>query len=205
MKEKIHYVIEAVLIIAVIVLFVFQFSGNKKSSNDGSNSTDSKASSESVMPVAYIDIDSLMQSYTYSIDLNEQLAKKLENSNANYTEKVRKLQADAAEFQRKYETNSFLSQERAQAEHDLIMKKQEELRTLEANLAQEFEEERFRMSEELRLTIIAQLLEYNKSKGYQIIYGKRNDNILFAAESFNITAEVIEFLNKQYTASPATK
>ena len=72
-------------------------------------------------------------------------------------------------------------------------------------MAQEFDEERFRMSEELRLTIIAQLLEYNKSKEYQVIFGKRNDNILFAAESFNITAEIIEFLNRQYTASPATK
>ena len=35
MKEKLHYAIEAVLAVAVIILFVFQFSDNKKSSEIG--------------------------------------------------------------------------------------------------------------------------------------------------------------------------
>ena len=206
MKEKIHYLIEALLAIAVIILFVFQFSDNRKSSNAGIAASESSGGTMSeFMPIAYVDIDSLMSNYTYSIDLNEQLTKKYENSQANMTERARKLQSEAADFQRKAETNAFLTQERAQSEYDRIMKKQEDLRAYEAQIAQEFNEETVRMSEELRNSIILQLREYNKDKKYQIVYGKRNDNILYADNAYNITAEVIEYLNKHYAVSPVIK
>lgn len=205
MKEKIHYAIEAVLAVAVVILFVLQFSGSKKSSNTDATVSEGGAMSGEVMPMAYIDVDSLMSNYTYSIDLNEQITKKFENSRANLTERLRKLQAEAAEFQRKYETNAFLTRERAESEAQRLQKKQEDYQGLEAKLSQELNEEQFRMNEELRNTIITQLREFNKGKGYQLVYGKINDNILYADDVYNITSEVIEFLNKQYAASPTVK
>ena len=204
MKEKLHYAIEAVLVIAVIILFVLQFSGNKMSSNADSAVSDGNATSVEFMPVAYIDIDSLLVNYTYSIDLNEQMIKKMENAKANLVERGQKFEIEAADFKRKYETNAFISQERAKSEYDRIMKKQEELQNLEAQLQQELGLENMRMNEEIRKTIIIQLREYNKGKNYQIIYGKMNDNILYSNEAYNITLEVIEFLNKQYAVSPAS-
>ena len=205
MKEKIHYVIEAVLAVAVIILFVFQFSGNKKSSDSNSVISGGGTTSEEIMPMAYIDVDSLMSNYTYSIDLSEQLAKRVENSRANLTERYRKLQSEVNDFQRKVQTNAFLSRERAEAEEQRLMKKQGELENLEAQMSQELGEENMRVGEELRNTIISQLNEFNKSKGYHIIYGKKNDNILYADEAYNITAEVIDYLNKSHAASPAGK
>ena len=205
MKEKVHYAIEAILAVAIIILFVFQFSDNKKSSGANTVVSENRETSGEIMPMAYIDIDSLMSNYTYSIDLNEQIAKRVENSRANLTERIRKLQAEAAEFQRKYETNSFLSQERAIAEQERLMKKQEDLQALELKMSQELGEEEMRLGEELRNTIISQLREYNKGKGYHIVYGKKNDNILYADDAYNITAEVIEFLNRQHAASPAAR
>lgn len=204
MKEKIHYAIEAVLVVAVIILFVLQFTGSTK--NAGSTAVvGSDVSSDGKMPIAFIDIDSLMSNYTYSIDLNEQMAKKVENSQANLTEKTRKFQSELAEFQRKVETGSFLSRERAESEQQRLIKRQEDLRVLEAELSQELGQEQFRMHEELRNTIIQQLREYNKDKGYQLVYGKINDNILYADDAYNITAAVIDFLNRQYEASPTSK
>ena len=205
MKEKIHYVIEAVLVVAVIILFVFQFSGNKKSSNANNASTENGAASGEIMPMAYIEIDSLMSKYTYAIDLNEQMLKKVENSNANLTEKGRKLETEMIEFQRKLETNAFLTRERAESEQQRILKKREELQKLDEQLSKEISDEYARMSEEVRKTIITHLREFNKDRNYQIVYGKMNDNILFANEAYNITTEVVEYLNKQYAASPVTK
>jgi outer membrane protein len=49
------------------------------------------------------------------------------------------------------------------------------------------------------------LREFNKAKGYQVIYGKKNDNILFADNVYDITGEVIEYLNKLYTSPSSTK
>lgn len=205
MKEKIHYAIEAVLAVAVVILFVFQFSGNKKSSDANATVAAGDASSGTAMPIAYIDVDSLMSNYTYSVDLNEQITKKYENLRANFTERARKLQSEVTEFQRKYETGSFLSAERAQSEAQRLQKKEEELQQLQVQMGEEFDAERYRINEQLRNTIITQLREFNQGKGYQFVYGKMNDNILYADDAYNITGEVIDYLNKQYAASPATK
>ena len=205
MKEKLHYAIEAVLVIAVIILFVLQFSNSKNSSNSGSTVSDGNAISGEFMPVAYIDIDSLWVNYTYSIDLNEQMVKKMENAKANLVEKGRKFEDEVADFRRKVETGAFISRERAESEQERILKKQGELQNLEAQLQQELGNENMRISEEIRKTIITQLREFNKDKNYQIIYGKMNDNILYSNEAYNITSEVIEFLNKQYSVSPVSK
>jgi outer membrane protein len=205
MKEKVHYLIEAILSIAVIVLFVLFFTGKNPSSTVLIPSVDKDANVEGRLPVAYIDIDSLMQNYTYSIDLNEQIAKKFENSRANITERLRKLQTEASDFQRKVETGSFLSRERAEAEQQRILKKQEDLQKLEAQLSQELSEDQLRMTQDLSKTIITQLKEYNKDKGYHIVYGRINDNIMLANEEYNITGEVIDYLNKRHASSPLVK
>lgn len=207
MKEKVHYVIEAVLAVAVIILFILQFSDDKKKSVVGDNVSviEGGSVSEHPMPVAFVDVDSLISNYTYSIDLNEQITKKFENSRASLTEKLRKLQTEAADFQRKAETGAFLSRERMEAEQQRIMKKDQELQELQAQMSQELGEEQLRINEELRNTIVSQLREYNKAKGYHIVYGKTNDNILYADDAYNITKEVIDYLNRQHASSPAAK
>ena len=202
MKEKIHYVIEAVIIVAVITLFAFHFSGNKTSPAFSEETSGGGAVSTEVMPVAYIDVDSLMSSYTYSIELNEQLMKKYENSQADLNEKAAKLEADAQSFQRKYQTGSFISEDRAKAEHDQILRSEEALQNLRLKLTQEFREEQIRTNEELAKTILTYLKEFNTDNRFHIVYGKMNDNILYANDSYNITAEFIDFLNKKYAASP---
>jgi outer membrane protein len=205
MKGKVHYVIEAVLAVAVVILFILQFSGAKKSVADNVSVTEDVSAAGNPMPVAFIDVDSLISNYTYSIDLNEQITKKYENSRASLTEKLRKLQSDATDFQRKAETGSFLSRERMEAEQQRIMKKDQELQELQAQMAQELTEEQARINGELRNTIVSQLREFNKGKGFHIVYGKMNDNILYADEAYNITGEVIDYLNKQHASSPAAK
>ncbi|MDR1380331.1 MAG: OmpH family outer membrane protein [Tannerella sp.] len=205
MKEKVHYVIEAALAVAVIVLFVLQFSGNRKSTPSNAAATGGDSAWGSTMPIAFIDVDSLMSNYVYSIDLNEQITKKYENSRASLTEKLRKLQTEVADFQRKVETGSFISRERAESEQQRLMKKDQELQELQAQMSQELGEEQARMNEELRRTIIAQLREFNRGKGFQVVYGKMNDNILYADDAYNITGEVIEFLNRQHASSPAAR
>jgi outer membrane protein len=198
MKEKVHYVIEALLAVAVILLFILQFSGNKSSVVSDIAVSDSHKMPENTLPIAFIDVDSLMSNYIYSIDLNEQITKKFENSRASLTEKLRKLQSDAADFQRKAETGAFLSRERMETEQQRLMKRDQDLQQLQAQMSQELSEEQMRMNEELRRTIISQLTEFNKNKGYQIVYGKINDNILYADDMYNITGEVIDFLNSHH-------
>ncbi|MDR2472638.1 MAG: OmpH family outer membrane protein [Tannerella sp.] len=201
MKDIIHYVIEAVLAIAVVILFVLS-SGNKPVSKVVTGVSDTAVMCSKPLPFAYVDIDSLMQNYTLSIDLNEQLAKKIENAHVTLTEKKRKLQSEAADFDRKLETGSFLNRERAEAEQHRLQTKAIEIKELEEKMTLEIQEDQQRMNIDLSTTVISQVRNYNRDKGYQIIYGKSRDNILYADDVYNITAEVIDYLNSTHQTTP---
>jgi outer membrane protein len=108
------------------------------------------------------------------------------------------------DFQRKVENNAFLTRERAEQEQARLMKKQQELQDFDNRLAQELVSEQQRLNEQLRDTLVSQLRVYNKDKGYQVILSNTmGDNILLAGDAYDITKEVIEYLNKNY--APASK
>ena len=198
--KNINYVINGVLAVAVIILFVMQFSGKKEStvtktfaSGDGDTT--------SLLPIAYVNVDSLLLNYNYFKDLNEQLLKKEENSRANVTQQARTLQTEVQEFYRKMENNAFLTRERAQQEQERLMKKEQELKDLDAKLSQDLLLERQKLNEQLRDTVVSKLKVYNKDKGYQVIFSNTaEDNILLAGDAYDITNELIDLLNKSYSS-----
>ena len=126
--RNINYVINGVLAVAVVILYVMQFSG-KKESGVTRNFTPTKDAT-ALLPIAYVNVDSLLLNYNYSKDLNEIILKKQENSRANITQKARSLESEMQDFQRKIENNAFLTRERAQQEQDRLVKKQQELQNL---------------------------------------------------------------------------
>jgi outer membrane protein len=156
------------------------------------------------MKIAYVEIDSLLANYNFCKDLNEMMIKKEENIRTTLNEKGKKLDADAKEFQRKYENNGFASQERAQQEYQRIQKQQADLQALQEKLSTELANENQQNSLQLRDSINSFLKEYNKDKGYDLIISNTGfDNLLYANPAFNITQEIIDGLNKKY--NPSTK
>lgn len=196
--KNINYIINGVLAVAVVILFVMQFSNKKETRNvrpvaSGENLT-------GTLPVAYVNVDSLLENYNYAKDLNEIILKKSENSRASVNQKATSLRSEMQEFQRKIENNAFLTRERAEQEQQRLLQKQQELQELDARLSQELMNEQQKLNEQLRDTVVAQLKVFNKDKGYQIIYSNTlGDNILLANDIYDITAEVLDYLNKNYS------
>ncbi|HAD01328.1 MAG: OmpH family outer membrane protein [Parabacteroides sp.] len=200
--KNINYIINGVLALAVVILFVLQFTGKKESGVTKTFTAEESASG--LLPIAYVNVDSLLLNYNYSKDLNEIIIKKQENSRASVNQKLRSLQTEMQDFQRKVENNAFLTRERAEQEQARLMKKQQELQDFDNRLAQELVSEQQRLNEQLRDTLVSQLRVYNKDKGYQVILSNTmGDNILLAGDAYDITKEVIEYLNKNY--APASK
>ena len=196
--KNINYVINGVLAVAIIVLFSMQLSGKKESSVEKTVNTETGKT----MPIAYVNIDSLLQSYNYSKDMTEIILKKQENARANVTAKVRKLQTEMQDFQRKVENNAFLTRDRAEQEQQRLMSKQQELQELDNRLTQELMEEQQKLTDQLRDTIVSQLRTFNQMDGkkYQVILSNTaGDNILLSDDLYNITAEVITYLNENYS------
>ena len=197
--RNINYVINGVLAVAVVILYVMQFSG-KKESGVTRNFAPAEGTT-ALLPIAYVNVDSLLLNYNYSKDLNEIILKKQENSRANITQKARSLESEMQEFQRKIENNAFLTRERAQQEQQRLMNKQQELQNLDNQLAQELMQEQQKLNEQLRDTIVSQLRAFNQDKGFQVVFSNTvGDNILLAGDTYDITTELLEFLNKNYSA-----
>ena len=193
-------IVNIVLAIGIIVLYILHFCGK-----DGDCPSSEKASASNVavgsgqLPIAYINIDSLLQSYSYSKDLNEVLIRKRENAQATLTQKARQLDAEMQEFQRKHENNAFLSEQSFKSQQQALVKKQQDLQALEENLTQELVKEQQKMNEQLRDSIYKFLVTYNKDRKYQmIISNTMNDNIMVANPAYNITNEVVKILNSKY-------
>jgi len=201
-----NYIISGILGVAIIILFTLQFSGKKAEAVKKPLAIGGDSTMIS-LPIAYVNVDSLLLNYNYAKDLNETLLTKVESSRASLNQKGNRLQADMLEFQRKYENNAFLSPERAQQEHANLMKRQEDLQQQMERSQQELALEQMKLNQQMTDTVITALKEYNKDKKYQVIFSNVNgtNTILLADQAYNITDEIIVYLNSKYTPVKSSK
>ncbi len=150
--------------------------------------------------IAFVDIDSLLNNYEFSITINKEMLRKEENMRLTLSEKARDLQQDIDEFQRKLENNVFATQARAEEEQNRILKKRESYERLSERLASELAAESQKNNVILRDSINSYLREYNATQGYDLIISRVGDNLLYANEALDITKEVINGLNDRYKA-----
>ena len=151
--KNINYVINGVLAVAVIILFVMQFSSKKESTVAPAFTTE--GDSTNLLPVAYVNVDSLLSNYNYSKDLNERILKMQEDYRLDMTQRSNALRTELNDFQRKYEANAFLTTERAQQAGHRLQKKQEELQNYAAQKEQELAAKQMELNGPFRATIVA--------------------------------------------------
>lgn len=198
--KNINYVINCALAAAVLILYVLLLSGEKESKV--APAFTAEGDSTQLLPVAFVNVDSLLTNYNYSKDLNERILKMQEDYRLDMTQRSNALRTELNDFQRKYEANAFLTAERAQQEGNRLQKKQEELQNYAAKKEQELAAKQMELNGQLRDTIVAQLTVFNQSKGYQIIFSNTmGDNILLGNPAYDITAEFLEVLNKNYSSA----
>lgn len=192
--NKVQIVVNVVLVAAVAALFAIVLSGKKQC-----DAPTAAAEPSEVMPIAYLNVDSLLVNYAFAQDANEKLMKKQEDARLKLNTKARTLQNEMADFQRKLDNNAFLSRERAEKEQQRLIKKQQELQELEAKLTEDIMLENQKLNIQLADTVTNFLKEFNADGRYHVILSNSaKDNVLMAAESYNITSEVINALNARY-------
>ncbi|MBE6320972.1 MAG: OmpH family outer membrane protein [Paludibacteraceae bacterium] len=189
--NKIQIVINVVLVAAVAALFVIVLAGKKPASAEVAASTPTE-----VMPVAYLNVDSLLANYTFAQEASEKLMTKQEDARVKMNTKLRTFQNEVADFQRKLENNGFLSRERAEQAQQKLAKKEQELQELEAKLTQDIMLENQKLNVQLADSLTNYLKEFNADGRYHVILSNTaKDNVLMAAEQYDITDEVVAGLN----------
>ena len=188
--NKFQTVLNVVLVAAVAALFVVVYTGDKQEAPAVA------VESSEVMPIAYLNVDSLLVNYTFAQEASERLMKKQEDARLKLNTKARTLQNEMADFQRKLENNAFLSRERAEKEQQRLLTKQQELQELEAKLTEDIMLENQKLNMQLADTLTNFLQEFNADGRFHVILSNSaKDNVLMAAEQYDITTQVIDGLN----------
>ena len=126
------------LIISVVLTLSVFTACKKQQAVDTKTSTNTKnAAISGKLPVAYINVDSLLIHYQFAKEANESLIRKQEDSRLKINTMARQLQVEMGDFQRKLENNAFLSRDRAQQEQTRLQKKQQELQEMDGNLSKQ--------------------------------------------------------------------
>lgn len=192
--NKIQILINVILVAAVAALFVIFFSKKAPAATE----TLVTGTSE-VMPVAYLNVDSLLANYTFAQEASEKLMSKQEDARVKMNTKLRTFQNEVADFQRKLENNAFLSRERAEKEQQRLAKKEQELQELEAKLTQDIMIENQKLNQQLADSLNNFLKEFNADGRYHVILSNTaKDNVLMANEQYDITNDVVKGLNARY-------
>lgn len=210
-KEKIQYVINAVLCTAVVVLFIMYFTCGAKSTptQEASVKPEIQASGD-LLPIATVSTDSILVHYTFAVEANERLQSQYEESVLKLDGKAKSLQKEAdtfqqdyINFQKKVEAGAFMSRERAESEaaklekkQQQLMAKQQELENLRQQLSAEFMQNQSALAQQLQDSVQAYLNEYNADGHLHLIL---NEAVLMnKVAGYDITDEVIDALNARY-------
>jgi len=195
--KNLKAIVNGILSVTVAAL-CFQCGGNSGKGGHGEGLTCSDSVSFH-LPVAYIRTDSLLNNYNFSKDMNEQMMKEIEDQRVNLRQRQQKLQKDAEEFQRKVQMNAYITQERANQEYTRLARQEEELKQFADRIQQEFPTKQANLQQQLQDTILSQIRAFNTPKKYEMIFSNiGSDNFFFIDESYDITGEVIEYLNSRY-------
>ena len=189
--KNISVYLNIVLFIAVALLYIDRFSGNKSETNQASNS--SSVSGD----IVYVNMDSLLNGYDLYNELKTQLIQEENDLNANLNSRSKAYQRKAMEFQQKVDKQLVTSSQAKQMQ-DQLMSEQQNLLQLKDQLEGQFMEKQQNMNKQIFDRISEFMKKFNKVKGHKIIIGNAGTLILEADSNLDITEVVLKGLNEAY-------
>jgi outer membrane protein len=192
--KNLSIVLNAILLVAVGVLFFLHFS-NGKTAGGSANASGSAPIGD--IKIAYINSDSVLQHYEYLKANRVQIEQKTKKIEQEYRNRAQGLQNEIAAYQRNV-NNMTLGQVKA-VEEDLG-KKQQNLQLYQQSLSQQLMEEESKLNKELYDRVTAYLKKYavEKKLNFVLKYDPTSD-VLFAGEALDVSDDVIKGLNTEYT------
>lgn len=205
--KNINYIINGILAAAVIVLFVLQFSGDRaaESSETSKTSGTTAGQPDNAIPagevaIAYFEIDSVLANWEHYFNVQEKLAAKQRQLEADFDNKSKNFMERVEDAQYKIQRGLVTRAEAEQLQQQLATEEQN-LMGLQNNYTSELQEEGMVRNRQMIDNIERYVEEYNKDKGYSFIFSYSfGGNLMYGDEAYNITKEIIEGINEAYPA-----
>ncbi len=182
-------------------LFMFAVAVLTACSNNGGQAADANAKdgSSKSLNIAYVLIDTLTSQYELYKDAADNFQKKQADAEATINEKGKNFVKQMEEFERRVKANLY-TQDQFNKEQARLSRLQQDVQEMQVRLSNNLQEEYQKELQALTDTIQNFMKGYAKANGYDFILCKSSgiDNVLYAAECYDVTNDVVEQLNKRY-------
>ena len=187
--KNLSLILNAVLIVAVGVLYYLQFSGKK-------SNVEADVKAPSNMKIAYINADSVLKYYEYVIENKTIFEAKGNKLQQDLQNRAKGLQDEISAYQRNV---SNLTIGQAKAVEENLQKKDQNLRLFQQSVEQELMNDQAKMSVTLRDKITGFLKTYAQGSNLEVVLKfDTSSDVLFGNAGIDISKDVIKGLNEQY-------
>jgi outer membrane protein len=215
--NKLSLVLNAVLLVAVGVLFYLYTSLNNRISGTAGTSDSTAVKTPKLVldptkltdaKIAYINIDTLNEQYEYISDKTKEITTKQANLEAQYNGMIQKFQADYEALQQAAQAG-IRSEAELQQESAKLQKRQMDIAAKEKQL-QTLADETAEGQINMRANLAKFVEKFNNGKyDYIMVYSSGVSPVLYARPDLDLTSEIVKGLNEEYrstkAAKPATK
>ncbi|WP_085950821.1 OmpH family outer membrane protein [Fulvivirga imtechensis] len=175
MSKSIQLVLFGLLFLATATLYYFHFSQQK---------------------VAYVDSAKLINGYQGMVEARKEFQQKSSVWKANIDTLAQEVQSAIQDYER--ESAGMTAREK-ELSKELIRTKQKQLSDYQRAMNEKAGQEDAQMTAQVLDQVNAYIQQYGKEHGYRIILAATEyGNIAYAEEGLDITAQVLEGLNKSY-------
>lgn len=151
-----------------------------------------KSSSELV----YVDVNKLIEGYSRTKVAKAEFEKKANTMKANVDSLVGNWQKELKNYEKE---RASLSANELKLKQELLANKQQQISGYQEAIQKQIQEEDKKVTQTVINDINDYIKEYGKKRGYKIIFGASGGgNIMYAAESTDLTEEVLKGLNAEY-------
>lgn len=201
MKQKVLFlsvILNIIMFIGLILLYVLFFT-TKKTEIIKMTPVYQKAGNKA-MSLVYVNIDSLNAKYEFVKVLKNDLESTGKKLQTEILSEQNALEKETADFQKQVANNA-LPEAKAKMIYETLMEKQQALGEKKDRYTQDVANKELDMNMRLLDTVTNFLKRYNRKFNYDYILGmKTAGEILIANDTLDITKDVLNTLNTEYSA-----
>lgn len=199
---KITFIISIIAIITSVAVLIFTLTNKKTSTSQNStNKTSLSADSLGNINIAYVNLDTLLLEYKYSIKLNEDFLTEQAKAKANLETRMKSFEKKYNEFSEKARLGSFISQKSMETQQNELLQEQANIQKLEQELTEKLMKQQTQLNNELLDTVSNFIKEFNDGRYVLILGNAAGGGILYAEPEMDITNQVVKQLNQRYSKS----
>lgn len=172
------------------------------STTTGDSTTATAPTTAKEEKIVYINSDTLSEKYEYFKDIRAKLEAKVKKAQGDLQSKGQAFQREVADYQQKAAS---MSASDRQATEEKLARKQDELGRLDQNASASIQQDESTEFNNVYNAITEYLKKHAEDNGYTLVltYSKSNPTVLYADSKLDITANVIDALNKEYKEKKA--